>query len=404
MRIGFLAFFVRKNSLMLLKNEKAKRRKGKKMILLRENEVKKFNSFDEAMDFFKLQQESDVWKRMPIKFLRVLPLPNNPICVRAIMEDNKISSSEEATLSAMEQTGLLLSYPNGKENMVLPIRSTGINSLKERAKLFGNSLMKMPVEKKAVTLNYGLELWKENALILIRDEQISAIHGGDVGDYAVLPMKSLLEVLQKVMERDFKGYKTKGIEVSHEMTSAELELPRELLSDFNKKLLKKGRKLIDGIPVLKFASSDVGTCGANLYPYISHGGTLIRIGDVLRLKHKSRAEISEFEGNCEKIFSIFKDAEKLGRLLDMPVKHPKECFMGVAKKCSLPKKAALEAAEEFDAFRPVECYAYDVYMGLWEIPRFHKVENGNQLLNLEENISRAMHLDYSLYDHKFELI
>lgn len=374
------------------------------MILLGENEVKRFDTFDTAKVFLQEQQENDEWKRVPIKLLKVLPLPNNPICIKAIMEDNNISSSEEATLSAMENTGLMLSYPSGREHKVVPIRNTGINSLKERAKLFGNSLIKMPVEKKAITLNYGLELWNENALVLIRDEQISAIHGGDENDYSVLPMKNLLETLQDVLESDFKGYKTKRIEVSHEMTSAEIVLPVEILDEFNKKLLRKGRKLINGVPVLKFASSDVGTCGANLYPYINNGGTLVRIGDVLRLKHKNRSNLTEFRDNCGKIFTIFKDENRLSRLLDQPVKYPKDCFLAVAKKCGLPKKATLEAAEEFDAFRPVDCYAYDVYMGLWEIPKYHKVENGNQLLNLEENISRSMCIDYSLYDHTFNWI
>lgn len=371
------------------------------MILLQDEEIKKFENFANAEEFLQKQKETDEWKRIPIKFLKVLSLPNNPICIKSIMDDKQITSSEESTLSAMGNTDLLLSYPTNGKNAVIPVRCTGINSLKERAKLSGNALLKMPSEKKAITLNYGLELWNESALLLIRDEKISAVHAGDSSDYSILPMHDLLKKLHEILESEYPGYQVKCIEVGHELTMAEITLPNEILNDFNKKLAMKGRKLINGKPILKFASSDVGICGANLYPYIKNDGIQFRIGNVLRLKHKNNSTISQFEDNCKTIFSIFKDTDAMSKLLDIKIKHPKECFLAIAKKCGLPKKASLEAAEEFDAFRPVDCYAYDVYLGLWEVTRFQQLENETQLLNLEENISRAMNIDYSSYDHTF---
>lgn len=388
--------------LNLLKNEKAQYgRKEKIMILLEDREIKKFKNFESAEEFLKKQKETDEWKRIPVKFLKVLSLPNNPICIKSIMVDNHITSSEEATLSAMGSTDLLLSYPANGNNAVIPVRNTGINSLKERAKLTGNALIKMPSEKKAITLNYGLELWNESALLLIRDEKISAVHAGDESDYSILPMHDLVKKLHGILESDYPGYKVNNIEVGHEITLAEITLSKDILNAFNQKLAKKGRKLIDGKPILKFASSDVGLCGANLYPYIKNGGIQFRIGNVLRLKHKNKSTISQFEDHCKEIFSIFKNADVMSKLLDIKIQYPKDCFLAVAKKCGLPKKPALEAAEEFDAFRPVECYAYDIYVGLWEVTRFINFDSETQLLNLEENISRAMHIDYSNYDHAF---
>ena len=376
--------------------------KGKHMILLSEKEVKHFDDFASAENFLKKQKEMDQWIRVPINQLIVKPLPRNPVFLKTIMEEQEITSSEESTLSAMEDTNLLLSYPDesGKRN-VIPLRTTSISSLKERAKLNGASLQKMPCEKTAFTLNCGLELWDEQSLLLVRDEKISAVHSGDEKDYSILCMQDLLKVLKDELDEKFFGYTTNGIEVDHEMLIASFYLPDKMLEDLNEILVKKQRKPLKGKPMLKFASSDVGICGANLYPYIENDRVCIRIGESLRLKHKNKASLEDFKENCGKIYSIFKGMEGIEKLRSLKIKHPYDCFLAVAKKCALPKKAVLEAAEDFDAFRPVECYAYDIYMGLWDVTKYVKTENESQLISLEENISRALALDYSSFDYKF---
>ena len=371
------------------------------MILLKDGEVKTYHGFHDAIAFLQKQREEDVWVRVPINQLQVHPLPNNPICLNLIMQEKEISSSEEAVLSAMGDTNILLSYPDRTGIKTMPIRSTAITSLKERAKLNGSALNKMPCEKRAITLNCGLEVWNELGLVLIRDEKISAIHSGDDADYSVLPMDMLLTSLQKELEQKYAGYKLQSIEVGHEMTIATIELPDILLEEFNKKLKAKGRKQIIGKAILKFASSDVGVCGANLYPYIKVDSSFVRVGKMLQVRHKNRASVEDFENNIQNLFTIFKESNLLN-LLDYKVQNPYGCFLAIAKKCGLPKKASLDAAEDFEAFRPVECFAYDVYMGLWEIMRYINAENEHQRLNIEENISRAMNIDYASYDHAFE--
>lgn len=377
----------------------------KQMILLHEKEVKRFQDLTSAEEFLQKQKEMDQWIRVPINQLIVKPLPRNPVFLRTIMEEQEITASEESTLSAMEDTNLLLSYPGelGKRN-VIPLRTTSISSLKERAKLNGAALQKMPCEKTAFTLNCGLELWEEQSLLLVRDEKVSAVHSGDDRDYSILCMEELLKVLRKELDERFPGYETIGIEVDHEIVIGAFSLPDKLLDDLNEVLTKKKRQPLKGKPILKFASSDVGICGANLYPYIEKDKVCVRIGESLRLRHKNKASLEDFKENCEKIYSIFKGTEGIEKLLSVKIKHPYDCFLAVGKKCGLPKKAVLEAAEDFDAFRPVNCYAYDVYMGLWDVTKYVKTENESQLISLEENISRALMLDYSIYDYKFSWI
>lgn len=371
------------------------------MILLKDEEIKSCSTFAEADDFLKKQKDAETWVRVPINQLQVHPLPYNPICLNLIMQENEISCSEETVLSAMRDTNILLSYPDKQELKTLPLRATALNSLKERAKLHGSALQKMPCEKKAITLNCGLEIWKELGLILIRDEKISAIHSGDDSDYSILPMDLLLQSLKEELDRNYPDYKLQSIDIGHEMTVATIYLSDSLLDEFNKKMKAKGRKPIKGKAVLKFASSDVGTCGANLYPYIEVDSSLIRFGEMLQVKHKNKTTIDNFKDNLDKLFSVFKETNLL-KLLDYKVKNPYGCFLSVAKKCQLPKKASFDAVEDFEAFRPVECYAYDVYMGLWEVMRYAGLENEHQRLNLEENISRAMKLDYASYDHAYD--
>ena len=54
-------------------------------------------------------------------------------------------------------------------------------------------------------INACLALHKDSALLLIRDEKVSAAHSGDSRDYSVLEIDQLLDGLQSKMDERFPG-------------------------------------------------------------------------------------------------------------------------------------------------------------------------------------------------------
>ena len=59
-----------------------------------------------------------------------------------------------------------------------PVRMTAYKSLPDRAKIGGTALPKLSRKVLAEVLNECLKLYSADALLLIRDEKISAVHSG----------------------------------------------------------------------------------------------------------------------------------------------------------------------------------------------------------------------------------
>ena len=76
-------------------------------------------------------------------------------------------------------------------------------------------------------LNSCLILHKADALLLIRDEKVSAAHSGDARDYSVLEIDQLLEGLRAKMDERFPGNVFTGGYSDHSITSASWSLPRQ---------------------------------------------------------------------------------------------------------------------------------------------------------------------------------
>ena len=167
---------------------------------------------------------------------------------------------------------------------------------------------------------------------------------------------------------------------------------------------RAGRDAIpkNAYPILDFLTSDVGMSGANIFPYLVINGYRVRLGDPLRVSHKHGASITDFENNCNAIFSMFTDAaEAFEKMIGIKIKKPVDCFLNVCKKLNLPKRAAEKAVEEFEEIRPIETTAYDIYMALWTLEKYVTIESSDTLINLEENIARGLKLDYTAYDHSY---
>ena len=73
----------------------------------------------------------------------------------------------------------------------------------ERAEFGGTELPKLDGEILARTLNACLKLFGSDALALIRDEKVSAVHSDAAVDYSVLSIDKLLKILQSNLDARF---------------------------------------------------------------------------------------------------------------------------------------------------------------------------------------------------------
>lgn len=118
-------------------------------------------------------------------------------------------------------------------------------------------------------LNECLKLYSADALLLIRDEKISAVHSGDEVDYSVLPIDELLKVLQAKLDARFSGNEFESGYCDHSLVSASWRMPdqkEDLLGTHATKVLTaQGKATMASklMPGIRFMTSDTGVASAN---------------------------------------------------------------------------------------------------------------------------------------------
>ena len=85
------------------------------------------------------------------------------------------------------------------------IRSCAIKTILERARVSGNELNKVQKTELAQILNYCMKVAGGDALLRFCEDKISAVHGGNASDYAVLSSVQYnrnvaLQQMRKMME------------------------------------------------------------------------------------------------------------------------------------------------------------------------------------------------------------
>lgn len=170
---------------------------------------------------------------------------------------------------AVEDTAENLKLAIKLRDKFFPLRDTAYKSLLDRAKIGGSALPKLSREKLADVINACLALHKDSALLLIRDEKVSAAHSGDSRDYSVLEIDQLLDGLQSKMDERFPGNQFSAGYVDHAITSASWTLPgqrEELLDTYIKLLAAEGKSSMAAklMPGIRFSTSDTGMASAKI--------------------------------------------------------------------------------------------------------------------------------------------
>ena len=133
-----------------------------------------FSDFSAMLSYHEQVRKSSLWERTEVKKLQVAALDKTS----PLYEDTD-SFDPSVSRDAVEDTAENLKLAIKLRDKFFPLRDTAYKSLLDRAKIGGSALPKLSREKLADVINACLALHKDSALLLIRDEKVSAAHSGD---------------------------------------------------------------------------------------------------------------------------------------------------------------------------------------------------------------------------------
>ena len=372
------------------------------MLTCKDDFATTFDSYPEMIHFHESLSKGTVWRRCKVKDLHVEPLDaSSALCTTpsAFVP----GTSEDAVADTVENLGLALRVGGD----LYPLRTTAYKTLLDRAKISGTALPKLKKAELAAVLNACLAVHSSDALLLVRDEKVSATHSGDVRDYSVLPIDELLHTLEKKMDARFPGYHFENGYCDHSYTSGCWTFPvqkEDMLGTYAKTLQTKGMGTMAAklVPGIRFLTSDAGVASAKVSAMLMGTQHPIHIGSCISVDHRLQRKVEDFDKALDQLFAQFCDSvSRLQTLLEIELQYPVNAMTRICKKFSLPKKEALEAIAMFEiSYGGGTATAHDVFMALQEIPWLMKANKHPEakLLNVEENMARALSIRWSDFD------
>ena len=361
-----------------------------------------FSSYEAMYDYHEEQTKNSQWITCRVDELQIESLDAS-----SPLYGNLSAFAPGTSLDAVEDTASNLGLAMQVSGNLYPLRMTAYKSLLDRAKIGGTALPKLSRTALADVLNACLRLYHAEALLLLRDEKVAAVHSGDEADYSVLPVDELLVALQKKLDERFSGSEFEGGYCDHSLVSASWSMPgqkEELLEDYTKTLEEQGQKAMAAklMPGIRFITSDTGVASAKVSALLVGGQHPIHIGSCISVDHRHKKSVADFADKLDQLFAQFGDSvAKLQKLLEIPLDYPVNAMTRVCKKLSMPKKAAVEAIAMYEmASGGAPATAHDVFMAMQEIPYILKTQNTPQskMLTVEENMARALSFRWSDYD------
>lgn len=360
-----------------------------------------FSEENRFLGFLRERDRNGWWQVRPAGELRFAALDERDGETERLTEEYRRLGMEDILTDTKENTGLLLTA--GAH--AYPVRSCALKTILERAGVGGSALGRVTKPVLAKILNYCLAVSGGRALLRYSEGKISAVHGGDDSEYAILGMPELFETMASYLKDTYPGCVFAGASYDHSMASALWEIGSDAMTDtYREALLEHGMTCGRLKPALRLTTSDVGVSGANIYPMLLAGREekSLMLGSPLKLEHRAGADLDKFRSQLPLLYAQYAVAlGNLTDLLEIGVEHPSNCFTGVAKKIGVPKKLAFEALELFEAqYGKGPCTAHEIYYGLSEVVFLMQCrgDTASRIIQMEENVARAFTVRWRDYD------
>lgn len=145
------------------------------MLSCHDNFEANFDNYPSMLSYHQALSMASSWRRCKVKDLHVEPLdPTSPLY------GHPAAFAAGTSEDAIEDTAANLGLALNVDGSIYPVRSTAYKTLTERAKINGTALPKLSRKDLANVLNACLSVHNSDALLLIRNEKVSAVHSRDV--------------------------------------------------------------------------------------------------------------------------------------------------------------------------------------------------------------------------------
>ncbi len=360
-----------------------------------------FDDENDFLAFLTTRENGGWWKKETTQALSFRALDDGTAETQEIIDEYEENGQSEIVADTMENTRLLLQA----QDSTYPVRSCAIKTILDRARISGNALNKVEKPVLAKILNYCLGVTNGNALLRFSEGKISAVHGGDESEYAILEMPELFQEMADYLHATYPGCYFAGATYDHSIATAVWEIAQDsLIQTYKDALEEHGISYTKLKPAVRLTTSDVGVSGANIFPMLLAGGDekIITLGSPLKLEHKGGATLDKFKSQLPMLYSQYTVAiSNLINLLKIEIDNPVNCLLGVCKRIGIGKKLAFKAAELFEAqYGNNPCTAHEVYYGISEVIFMLQCEgaSGSRIAQMEENVARAFTVRWREYD------
>jgi len=360
------------------------------------------NSF---LEFIRKIKNNAFWIQKKAKDLKLIAYEKEGEKVKDIQK--KYDITDEVMEDTTKNTALLLRT----QKCCFPVRDCALQTILNRAGISGPTLKKLSKEVYAKVVNSCLRAAGGNVLIRVSEGKVSSVMSGDLHDYSILDMDEVFAHAAGYLKKNYPGCTYLYGFYEHSLASAAWELSADssFLQSYQKELLMAGKPMYDLKPVIRVSTSDVGVCGANIYPMISYdaGRSLVPLGEPLYLQHKNRIRIGQFDEQLNQIYGKYQVAvEGIQKLLKIHINHPENCMKAVMKRVGISAKYRSEAVDLFLCqFRQTDCTAHDLYYGIAEVIYMMQCEgeSGSTIAAMEEKVARTLNLKWTDYDTSQEI-
>lgn len=362
-----------------------------------------FTSMADFMQFLSERKASSRWMKAPSRELKFSAVEKGTPMGNLYYQLYEAKGEGLLMLDTMENTRLMLKV-NGED---YPVRSCALKTILERARISGHALSKVQTDVFGQILNYCMGVASGESLVKIADEKISAVHGGDERDYAVLEMLPLFQAVADFLNSEFPGNHFLTAHFDHTMATAIWTLDGQsnnLLQKYQQEMALRNIHSGAVVPALRFQTSDVGLSGANLYPVLLVGSArhILPLGYTIKTEHKHGVDMDYFKEQLQLLYSKFRTAlDNQVKLMDIEIRYPANALLGALKRVGAPKKASYEVQDEFMATHgEAPCTAFELYMFMSEVIFYAQCDGASamRISQLEEITARALHLNWSEYD------
>ncbi len=360
-----------------------------------------FKDIMEFLHFINKVEINSTWFVDKCKNISFEALAFNSELTENLQNEYKEKGIVSIIENTISNTGLILEL----DDTSYLVRDCAVKSILARAKINGNALTKVDTSTLAKILNYCMNVATGKALFRFSEEKISAVHSANESDYSILNLPELFAKTNDFLQFTYNNCNFVDAAFSHSLTSALWSVDDNSLKEIYYDLFNTHKvEHSEILPAVRLTTSDIGISSATLFPILLVGDRQVPtvIGDLIKLEHKNGATIDDFEFNLSLLYSTFEAAiSNIADLLNIKIKNPVNCMIGVIKKIGLPKKYSLEAVESFkELYGDSGVTAYDIYLGISEVIFIMQCAkcSPTQIINTEEMIARALSIRWKEYD------